>query len=81
MTQATFMCVACGFKANADHNAAINILERGLALLPKARENGASARRDALDPWPLPATTAKSTSATREQDMPDNAPGPPGSCA
>ena len=80
-TQATFKCVACGFKANADHNAALNILERGLALLPKARGNGASARRDALGPWPLPAATVKSTSATREQDMPDNAPRPPGSCA
>ncbi len=80
-TQATFKCVACGYKANADHNAALNILERGLALLPKARGNGASARRDAFDPWPLPQARAKSTSATREQDMPDDAPGPPGPCA
>ena len=69
-TQASFKCVACGFKANADHNAALNILERGLALLPTARGNGASARREALGPWPLPTATAKPTSPTREQGMP-----------
>ncbi|MBB2169944.1 transposase [Gluconacetobacter aggeris] len=27
--QAAFVCSACGFRANADHNAAINILHRG----------------------------------------------------
>ena len=27
--QASFVCSACGFRANADHNAAINILHRG----------------------------------------------------
>lgn len=28
-SQASFVCTACGFRANADHNAAINILQRG----------------------------------------------------
>jgi putative transposase len=32
-TQASFRCVACGHAANADTNAAINILERGLKTL------------------------------------------------
>ena len=27
--QASFVCSACGFRANADHNAAINVLHRG----------------------------------------------------
>ena len=27
--QAAFVCTACGFRSNADHNAAINILQRG----------------------------------------------------
>ena len=76
-TQAHFHCTACGHTANADHNAALNILERGLALLPKARGNGASARREAFGPCPLPVATVKSTSATREQGMPA-ALGPPG---
>ena len=69
-TQSHFHCTACGHTANADHNAALNILERGLALLPKARGTGASARREAFGPWPLPVATDKSTSATREQGMP-----------
>ena len=71
-TQSLFHCTnaRCGHTANADHNAAINILERGLALLPKARGNGASARREALGLWPPPVAAAKSTSATREQGMP-----------
>ena len=79
-TQANFHCTACGHTANADRNAAINILERGLALLPTARGNGAAARREALDPCLLPVATDKSTSTTREQDMP-TALGPPGSGA
>lgn len=28
-SQASFVCSACGFRANADHNAALNILHRG----------------------------------------------------
>ena len=68
-TQAHFRCTACGHTANADRNAAQNILEQGLALLPKARGNGASARREALDPCLLPGATGKSTSMTREQGM------------
>ena len=31
-TQAVFQCAACGHTANADHNAAINILARGVPL-------------------------------------------------
>ena len=70
-TQAKFKCAACGFKANADHNAALNILARGLEILrPTARGNGAAARREAFGPWPPPVATAKPTSTTREQGMP-----------
>ena len=28
-SQASFVCTSCGFRANADHNSAINILDRG----------------------------------------------------
>ena len=57
--QAKFQCMACGHTANADHNAAINILARGLPLTGQARGAGASARREAI---PL------GTSTTREHD-------------
>ena len=69
-TQVLFHCTACGHTANADHNAAINILERGLALLPTARGNGADARREAFGLCPPPVAAGKSTSPTREQGMP-----------
>ncbi len=54
-TQATFKCVACGHSANADHNAALNILARaGLPSAPvSARGTGAAARRGAI-PWGIP---------------------------
>ena len=32
-SQAVFKCVACGFAAHADHNAALNILAAGHAVL------------------------------------------------
>ncbi|MEU0518215.1 zinc ribbon domain-containing protein, partial [Streptosporangium sp. NPDC006007] len=32
LTQASFVCTACGHTAHADANAAINILRAGLAL-------------------------------------------------
>ena len=78
-TQAHFRCTACGHTANADRNAAQNILARGLALCPKARGTGASARREAFDPCPLPlpVATVKSTSPTREQGMPSRPRGSP----
>ena len=56
-SQAVFACGACGFRANADHNAAINILVRaGLPCVPvSARGTGAAARRGAI-PWGTPTT-------------------------
>ena len=49
-SQAVFACQACGFQANADHNAAINILARaGLPSVPvPARGTGAAARGGAI---------------------------------
>ena len=69
-SQAVFACGACGFRANADHNAAINILVRaGLPPVPvPARGTGAAARRGALPPWSV-ARPAKGPPATREPDM------------
>ena len=63
-TQATFQCVACGYKANADHNAAVNILVRaGLPYGPvSARGTGASARRGAF-PSGTPTTREQGSSA------------------
>ena len=56
-SQAVFACGACGFRANADHNAAVNILVRArLPCVPvSARGTGASARRGAI-PWGTPTT-------------------------
>ena len=55
-TQATFKCTACGHTANADRNAAVNILDRGLPLIRQARGAGASARRGAFGIEPAPKT-------------------------
>ncbi|MYC63080.1 MAG: transposase [Caldilineaceae bacterium SB0661_bin_34] len=62
-SQAVFACGACGFRANADHNAAINILVRaGLPCVPvSARGTGAAARRGAIP---------SGTPTTRERDGP-----------
>ena len=48
--QAVFACGACGFRANADHNAADNILVRAElpCVLVSARGTGAAARREAI---------------------------------
>lgn len=46
-TQAKFQCVKCGFKGHADHNAAVNILAAGHAVLARessSPEVGASLR-------------------------------------
>ena len=63
LSQAVFECGACGFRANADHNAAVNILVRaGLPCMPvSARGTGASARRGAIP---------SGTPTTRERDGP-----------
>ncbi len=52
LSQAVFVCGTCGFRAYADHNAALNILVRaGLPSAPvPARGTGAAARRGALPP-------------------------------
>jgi transposase len=49
-SQAVFACGICRFRANAAHNAAINILVRaGLPYMPvSARGTGAAARRGAI---------------------------------
>ncbi len=67
-TRATFKCTACGHTANADRNAAINILDRGRPLIRQARGEGASARRGAFGTRPTPMI--------REPDMPTSPPGP-----
>ncbi len=67
-TQATFKCTACGHTANADRNAAVNILDRGLPLIRQARGEGASARGGAFGTKPTPMI--------REPDMPTSPPGP-----
>ena len=67
-TQATFKCTACGHTANADRNAAVNILDRGRPLIRQARGEGASARGGAFGTGPTPRI--------REPDMPMPSPGP-----
>ena len=66
-SQAVFRCGACGFRLNADHNAALNILARaGFPTLPvQARGAGASARRGALPPC-SDSRPGIGTPATRE---------------
>ncbi|MFM7331254.1 MAG: RNA-guided endonuclease InsQ/TnpB family protein [Brachymonas sp.] len=51
-TQSLFLCVACGHTGNADHIAAINILERGHRLLAC----GEGVRREALARAPSAAS-------------------------
>ena len=68
ISQARFRCVTCGFTANADHNAAINILGlhgASVPTRPPARGTGAAARRGAL--LPCHPSGGKGTPATREQ--------------
>ena len=69
-TQSHFHCTACGHTANAGQQCRPQHPGAGPGPAPEARGTGASARRDAFGPWPLPVATDKSTSATREQGMP-----------
>ena len=62
ISQAYCRCLACGFTANADHNATVNILCRHVQ---QARGMGATARRGVLPPCPSPG--GKSTPATRDK--------------
>ncbi|WP_010516969.1 RNA-guided endonuclease InsQ/TnpB family protein [Komagataeibacter oboediens] len=43
--QASFVCSVCGFRANADHNAAINILHRGNTPVVEPQVTAASKRK------------------------------------
>ena len=70
-TQATFKCTACGHTANADRNAAVNILDRGLPLIRQARGAGASARRGAF-----PSGTPTTREPGRRGPPPPVRPGP-----
>lgn len=45
--QACFKCMACGFEANADHNAALNILAAGHAVTACGSGKGSSVRDEA----------------------------------
>jgi len=72
-TQALFQCTACGHTANADHNAARNILARGLTLVRPARGVGASARRGAF-----PSGTPTTREPGRQGDPPPARAGPDG---
>ena len=49
-TRERFCCVACGWEKNADLNAALNLLERGLLLLGWSPERIDQWMRDALTP-------------------------------
>ncbi len=61
-SQVVFACGACGFQANADHNAARNIRARaGLPSVPVSARGKGSARRGAI---------LLGTPTTREPDMP-----------
>jgi len=77
-TQALFQCTACGHTANADHNAARNILARGLTLVRPARGVGASARRGAF-PSGTPTTREPGRPGISNlQGRSHQAPPPPG---
>ncbi|MCY4519158.1 MAG: zinc ribbon domain-containing protein [Caldilineaceae bacterium] len=77
-TQALFHCTACGHTANADHNAALNILARGLLLVRPARGVGASARRGAF-PSGTPTTREPGRPGISNlQGRSHQAPPPPG---
>ena len=63
-TQTVFQCTACGHTANADHNAAVNILVRGCPWTRPAHGVGASARRGAF-PSGTPTTREPGREAPR----------------
>ena len=62
-SQAVFACGTCGFRANADHNAAINILARAEdpPAPVSARGTGAAARRGTI-PLGIPMTREQGAS-------------------
>jgi len=77
-TQALFHCTACGHTANADHNAALNILARGLLLVRPARGVGASARRGAFPSGPRRPVNQAGRGSPDLQGRSHQAPPPPG---
>lgn len=49
-SQAKFLCVACGHQQNADHNAALNILAAGLAVIARGGSGNSLAVEPRSDP-------------------------------
>ena len=82
-SQAEFHCAGCGYQANADHNAAINIADRGRYYLQTdssaTLEGNRRARRDGLT---VPAAGRKTAPAARRAQPAltagDSALSPPG---
>lgn len=56
-SQSEFVCTSCGHKANADHNAALNILSRGTALSRKREPIGCALTQEIKQIMSEPPTT------------------------
>lgn len=52
-SQASFKCMACGFECNADHNAALNILAAGQAVIACGEERARAASMKQEPAWAL----------------------------